>query len=87
MGARHLTDNLLLDGMQTAKSSAVSVDYATDSRHDPDNYPRWRVNPLRSYCAGVRFATNNGDYAGILFTGAGMRLRIHMKHPAAWCLW
>ena len=53
-------EQLLLDGTQTGPSGRASIAAATDSGHDPDNYAAWKVNPLGSYYAGIRYAPNNG---------------------------
>ena len=51
---------LFLDGTQTAESGVVAMGGGTISGHDPDNYPSWKVNPLGSYYAGIRYAPNDG---------------------------
>jgi hypothetical protein len=53
-------EQLLLDGTQTGPSGSASLADATDSGHDPDNYPSWKVNPLSSFYAGIRYAANDG---------------------------
>ena len=60
-GLRGAWDQLLLDGTQTGTSGSARLADATDSGHDPSNYPKWLVNPLASYYAGVRYAPNDGS--------------------------
>ena len=63
---------LFLDGTQTAESGVVAMGGGTISGHDPDNYPSWKVNPLGSYYAGIRYAPNNGNcqFRGDIVTNA-----------------
>jgi hypothetical protein len=62
-------DQLLLDGTQTGTSGSASLADATDSGHDPSNYPKWLVNPLTSYYAGVRYAPNATNEYACTFRG------------------
>lgn len=52
-------EQYLLDGTQTSETSNVAITNATDSGHDPSNYPSWKITPLSQYYSGVRYAAAN----------------------------